>query len=47
LARCKCLQLAEDEDVITLTESQRKLMEAWSRLTEEQQAAIFALIEKM
>ena len=38
---------AEDEDVISLTESQRRLVEAWSRLTEEQQAVVFALIERM
>ena len=34
-------------DSITLTASQKKLMEAWARLTEEQQAAVFQLIEKM
>lgn len=38
---------AEGEDAVVLTESQKKLLEAWSRLTEEQQAVVFALIEKM
>lgn len=38
---------AGDEDSISLTPSQKKLMEAWARLTEEQQAAIFQLIERM
>lgn len=38
---------AGGEDSITLTASQKKLMEAWARLTEEQQAAVFQLIEKM
>lgn len=38
---------AEEDDTVSLTESQRRLLEAWSRLTEEQQAVIFALIEKM
>lgn len=38
---------AEGESPVALTESQRKLLESWSRLTEEQQAVVFALIEKM
>lgn len=38
---------AGDEDSISLTPSQKKLMEAWARLTEEQQAAVFQLIERM
>ncbi len=38
---------AEGETPVALTESQRKLLESWSRLTEEQQAVVFALIEKM
>lgn len=38
---------AEGEAPVSLTESQRKLLESWSRLTEEQQAVVFALIEKM
>ena len=41
-------QLFADEDnTVSLTDSQRKLLESWSRLNEEQQAVIFALIEKM
>ena len=38
---------AEGEAPVSLTISQRKLLESWSRLTEEQQAVVFALIEKM
>lgn len=38
---------AEGEEAVTLTESQRRLLEAWSRLNEEQQEAVFRLIEKM
>ena len=38
---------AEGKTPVALTESQRKLLESWSRLTEEQQAVVFALIEKM
>ncbi|MBR7185108.1 MAG: helix-turn-helix transcriptional regulator [Clostridia bacterium] len=38
---------AEEDTAVSLTESQRKLLESWSRLTEEQQAVVFALIDKM
>jgi transcriptional regulator with XRE-family HTH domain len=38
---------AEGEAPVALTTPQRKLLEKWSRLTEEQQAVVFALIEKM
>ncbi len=38
---------SEGETAVSLTESQQKLLEAWSRLNEEQQAVVFALIEKM
>jgi len=38
---------AEGASTVTLTESQQKLLERWSRLSEEQQAVIFALIDKM
>ena len=38
---------AEDEAPVSLTESQRRLLERWSRLSEDQQAVIFALIDKM
>ena len=37
----------EDDSPVSLTDSQKRLLEAWSRLSEEQQAAIFALIEKI
>lgn len=38
---------AEGDSPVSLTEPQRKLLERWSRLSEEQQSAIFALIDKM
>ncbi len=38
---------AEGEESVTLTASQRALLHHWSRLSEEQQAVVFALIEKM
>ena len=38
---------AEENDLVALTDSQKKLLECWARLTEEQQAVVFALIEKM
>ena len=38
---------ADGDRTVSLTESQYKLLEAWSKLNEEQQAVIFALIEKM
>ncbi len=38
---------AEGNTPVSLTPSQQKLLESWSRLTEEQQAVVFALIEKM
>lgn len=38
---------AEDDTPVSLTESQRKLLERWTRLNEEQQEVIFALIDKM
>jgi len=38
---------AEGETAVSLTASQAKLLASWSRLTEEQQAVVFALIEKM
>lgn len=38
---------AEGDSPVTLTESQRRLLERWARLDEEQQAVIFALIDKM
>ncbi len=38
---------AEGEDPVTLTASQQKLFSCWARLDADQQAIIFALIEKM
>lgn len=38
---------AEDDSPVSLTGSQQKLLQCWSRLSEDQQAVIFALIEKM
>lgn len=39
--------LAEGDAPVSLTESQRKLLERWARLSEEQQEVIFSLIDKM
>ena len=38
---------AGDGDAIMLTPSQRKLLERWSRLSDEQQSVVFQLIDKM
>ena len=38
---------AEEDAPVSLTEAQKKLLERWSRLSEEQQAVVFALIDKM
>lgn len=38
---------AEGDASVSLTESQKKLLERWSRLSEEQQDAVFLLIDKM
>ena len=38
---------AEGDAPVSLTESQRKLLERWSKLSPDQQAVVFALIEKM
>lgn len=38
---------AEGETTVSLTNSQKKLLEHWARLNEEQQAVVFALIDKM
>lgn len=37
----------EGDSSVSLTESQQRLLERWARLNEEQQAVIFALIDKM
>ena len=47
LAERSGLLFAEEDDPVALTDSQKKLLESWARLTEEQQAVVFALIEKM
>ena len=38
---------AEEDASVSLTVSQKQLLEKWSRLTEDQQAAVFTLIDKM
>ena len=38
---------AEEDAPVSLTEAQKKLLERWSRLSKEQQAVVFALIDKM
>ena len=38
---------AEGDAPVTLTDSQKKLLKSWSKLSKEQQAAVFLLIEKM
>ena len=38
---------AEGESPVALTQSQRRLLERWSRLSDEQQAVVVALIDKM
>ena len=38
---------AEGDSMVSLTESQQKLLERWTRLSENQQAVVFALIDKM
>ncbi len=38
---------AEGDAAVSLTEAQRKLLERWARLSEDQQAVILSLIDKM
>ena len=38
---------AEEDAPVSLTAAQKKLLKHWSRLSEEQQAVVFALIDKM
>jgi transcriptional regulator with XRE-family HTH domain len=38
---------SEGDSPVSLTESQKKLLEAWTKLTPDQQDAVFALLEKM
>jgi len=39
--------LAEDDEPVSLTETQKKLLKVWSGLTEDQQNAILTLMENM
>ncbi len=38
---------AEGNTAVSLTNSQKKLLDRWTRLSEEQQNAVFLLIDKM
>lgn len=38
---------AEENEMVSLTNSQKALLEKWAKLSEDQQAVIFALIDKM
>lgn len=38
---------AEGDSVVSITDSQQKLLDRWTRLTAEQQEAVFLLIDKM
>lgn len=38
---------SEDDSPVSLTDNQRKLLENWSKLSQEQQEILFQLIEKM
>ncbi len=38
---------AGDEDLVSLTPSQRRLLQRWTRLNEEQQEIVYQLIDKM
>ena len=38
---------SEGDSPVSLTESQKKLLEAWAKLTPDQQDAVFTLLEKM
>jgi hypothetical protein len=38
---------ATEDTLVSLTTSQQKLIEAWTKLNEDQQAVILALMEKM
>ena len=38
---------AEGDAIVSLTESQKKLLDRWTRLSEDQQNAVFLLIDKM
>lgn len=38
---------AEGDAIVSLTASQKKLLDRWTRLSEDQQNAVFLLIDKM
>lgn len=38
---------AEGQDLVSLTESQKALLERWARLSEDQQSAFFQLLDKI
>ena len=38
---------AESNDAVSLTPSQKRLLESWSKLTSEQQEALLVLMDKM
>ena len=38
---------SEGDSPVSLTESQKKLLEAWAKLTPDQQDAVFTLLDKM
>ena len=38
---------AEGDETVALTDSQRKLLQSWARLSPDQQEALFALIDRM
>ena len=38
---------AEENTAVSLTASQKKLLDRWNRLSEDQQSAVFLLIDKM
>ena len=38
---------AEEKAAVSLTASQKKLLDRWNRLSEDQQSAVFLLIDKM
>lgn len=40
-------QLFAENEAVSLTDSQKQLLEHWAKLDEDQQAIIFALIDKM
>lgn len=38
---------ADEEEAVALTGKQKRLLECWARLSDEQQSIVFSLIEKM